>query len=204
MSGYEKSPLTGAELFPKRVESGSIHTLEKAVSYGTLLLAVAATGVCVAFGIQYHIQHLILGIVIILAAVHFYLLLRMYQKDELQERKLVYLGCLVVLALSIAGILYGVGWQTSDPFYGCDDGWFHKPTGAFPKGICSHTLPTAIVPAKSCYHAIGSGGAAQGEFQFQLLQGLANQTKKGITCAQAQQWIQTCTNTKEVSWKCPK
>eukprot|EP00043_Microstomoeca_roanoka_P005837 m.58333 g.58333 ORF g.58333 m.58333 type:complete len:206 (-) comp13140_c0_seq1:366-983(-) len=193
MSSYESSPLTGAELFPKRIESGSVHTLEKFVSYGTLLLAVAATGVCVAYGVKYHIEHVLLAFVIVVSAVHFYLLLRMYQKDDLQDRKMVYLGCFVVLFVSVVGILYAINWVPSDPFYGCTNAWFHPPTTGYPKGICAPTMPTIVNPSQSCYKlAPISSSTGPAQVQFTLLPA---QVPQNVTCQDGLQWAQACTNT---------
>ena len=103
----------------------------KVCGYGTLLLATAAGIVCIVEGLKSHPEHIIMGAVIIFAAVQvhserrqppctttapargplsptcsplqFALTARLYKNDLLQDRKVVYLSCFVVVALSAAG-----------------------------------------------------------------------------------------------------
>eukprot|EP00056_Hartaetosiga_gracilis_P016346 m.4768 g.4768 ORF g.4768 m.4768 type:complete len:199 (+) comp3978_c0_seq1:41-637(+) len=197
MSGYESSPLTGAELFPKRVGGGSMQTVEKVLFYGGLVFGFATACVCIAFGALYHIQHLIIGVAILLVGGLFYLLLRGYLKDTMQDRKLVFYACFCLYFVSVSGLLYSVQWQKeADPFHGCT-GWFLQNGNG---GECGTTFPTTVKTYERCY-SFRNATASQPMIAT-ILNGLpgTNKTNK-VTCQVARAWVSQCTG-EAPNWTC--
>lgn len=93
-------------LLPSRIDGNG--SLEQICVYCLLALTVSSTIVCIVFGLKYHAEHLIMGIVVALTGIHFFQLLRMYWKDMLQERKIFIFSAVVLLAVNIAALSYCV------------------------------------------------------------------------------------------------
>ena len=94
-------------LLPQRLD-GAYGQLQQAVVYALLLLSVSVIIVCIAYGISFHAEHLIMGVALALATAQFYQLLRLYTKDILQDRKIVVFAAAVLLMLNIAALCYAV------------------------------------------------------------------------------------------------
>eukprot|EP00055_Hartaetosiga_balthica_P007337 m.25043 g.25043 ORF g.25043 m.25043 type:complete len:210 (-) comp5725_c0_seq1:1150-1779(-) len=199
MSGYETSPLTGHELFPKRVGGGSMQTVEKVLFYGALVFGFAVACVCIAFGALYHVQHLIIGIAILLVGGLFYLLLRGYLKDTFQDRKIVFYACFCLYFISVSGLLYSIQWQkTPDAFHGCT-GWY-LPSGN--GGQCATTFPTSVKTYERCYFFRNATVATP--MIATILNGLPGVNKSSIpTCQIARTWVSQCTGF-DPTWTCTK
>ncbi|EDQ86647.1 uncharacterized protein MONBRDRAFT_33718 [Monosiga brevicollis MX1] len=88
--------------------------VEKLLGGASFLLAIAATALLVVEGLKNgHAAHIVLAVCCILAATLFFFIARLYLKDYLQDRKVVYLACALVIVLSCCGLLYATAWGDS-------------------------------------------------------------------------------------------
>lgn len=191
MSGKsEYSPLSGADLLPKRLESGEMQSCERYIAYATMLLAACSAIVCIAFGVKEHIQHVIMGAVIALVGVQFFYICRLYKNDVLQDRKVVYLSAVVTIAVCAAGLIYATSWKNADPYHGCRASYFSAETDSCLK----FTTP---IQHNRCY--VVSGSTIQ--YSATMLPNSFNATL--ATCDNVQRWITSCTG-QQPKWDCPK
>eukprot|EP00051_Salpingoeca_urceolata_P006337 m.84041 g.84041 ORF g.84041 m.84041 type:complete len:226 (+) comp14786_c0_seq1:193-870(+) len=120
MSDEEKSLLSGsAGLYPSRVTSTTLQQVEFFVGLAAVVLAIASCVYCIVMGLKGIAEHILMGAVIALVTTMFVMIYRLYRKDILQDRVVVYLSLACVIAVSAAGLLYASHWGSSNPFQGC-------------------------------------------------------------------------------------
>ncbi len=112
----EKQPLHGSEFLPPRASSGrGIQDLETYTFFAVVLLGIASGVLCIVYTISHHPEHMAGAIAVFLNLAVLLLVGRAYRRDDIQDRKIVYLVVLSSLALYIMGIVYIAQWTTCSP-----------------------------------------------------------------------------------------
>eukprot|EP00049_Salpingoeca_infusionum_P005792 m.96924 g.96924 ORF g.96924 m.96924 type:complete len:193 (-) comp13086_c0_seq4:5723-6301(-) len=191
MSSFENAPLTGAELFPKRVSNGTMYSFERILGYGSFVLAFTACIIGIVFGIKNHIEHLVAGCVVLVVAAQFGYVARQYQLDLNQDKKVVYISWGILVLISALVMMYAFTWQKPDPYHGCT-GWFLPPSTIRPNGICLSTLPSNFTKQETCYSLSSTPTTA-----------LAQALPKAATtsCSEAHSWLADC-GAGNMTWSC--
>eukprot|EP00048_Salpingoeca_helianthica_P023410 m.24183 g.24183 ORF g.24183 m.24183 type:complete len:217 (-) comp8638_c1_seq1:35-685(-) len=107
----EKQPLHGGEFLPPRASSGrGIQDLETYTFFAIVLMGIAAGVLCIVYTISHHPEHMAGAIAVFVNLALLLLVGRAYRRDEIQDRKIIYLVTFSSLMLYIMAIIYVAQW----------------------------------------------------------------------------------------------
>eukprot|EP00039_Didymoeca_costata_P032955 m.40080 g.40080 ORF g.40080 m.40080 type:complete len:241 (-) comp9623_c0_seq1:1181-1903(-) len=193
------------DLLPHRLDSSSLEMVERGLGGIAILIACVAALLGFIHGFKYHMEHTVMAGTCIANAILFALLGRLYMKDFLQDRKVVYFSGFCLFLTSITGILYATTWNAPAACFGdcittsSDYQSFYNPNipnSDNSKGACMRFsananpfsgLPEETKVGSPCQIvAIGAGGSVN-------MRNLTNTLiPDQLTCSTAQGFMQQC------------
>eukprot|EP00730_Choanoeca_flexa_P016439 TRINITY_DN7764_c0_g1_i1.p1 TRINITY_DN7764_c0_g1~~TRINITY_DN7764_c0_g1_i1.p1 ORF type:complete len:182 (+),score=24.25 TRINITY_DN7764_c0_g1_i1:140-685(+) len=128
----------------------------------------------------------------------FYIIARMYLHDQLQERKVVYTSCLLLIVLASTGLIYATGWQACpvvDPWKDaqCVGGYLNS------KGACIKMTTSIEANPSHCFAIQGS--PSLGYNARPIFTGAPNVSS--VTCQTAVTATATCFGATPTNFTCP-
>lgn len=162
----DKAPLTGYEVHSSRLSSGeTVQKLEMAMFVLLSLLAVAAAVVGFVYS-GTHPEHMMSAISCIF---NFALLLVVgyfYRRDEIQDRRVVYLVALCSFLSSVTAIVYAAQWKSGDSCptaapaaWPCPAGTYYSDTTKMCLSIDRTTYPCFLMTNTSTTQRLQTLGA---------------------------------------------
>ena len=164
-------------------------------------MRVLCCAVLYCAGFQYNSPHIGMAVVIALTVANFLYLVRI--QHQFESHLIIYFAAVLVVAASVAGIIYGEKWQgppvtttttttTTKTTLSCT-GFYQASSG-----ICISADPTSFTN-QSCLQVSGNNGKF---FLSTIVDGVTTPVPNPLTCAVADGIMETCYPPQSGSYTC--